>query len=108
MSSDAALKLVACQVAVSSPKLKAMLSGKDVYQNGGLHTGSSQNAFSNLPTYSCNCIGEVVRLSSLTDQICFGIIKRYDEYSRKHSIMFEDGTVKFLDMSKEDWEFVTL
>ena len=30
MSSDAALKLVACQVAVSSPKLKAMLSGKDV------------------------------------------------------------------------------
>jgi histone-lysine N-methyltransferase SETD2 len=30
MSSDAALKLVACQVAVSSPKLKAMMSGKDV------------------------------------------------------------------------------
>lgn len=30
MSSDAALKLVACQVAVSSPKLKAILSGKDV------------------------------------------------------------------------------
>ncbi|KAJ6309460.1 hypothetical protein OIU77_015257 [Salix suchowensis] len=105
MSSDAALKLVACQVAVSSPKLKAMLSGKDVYQYGGLHIGSSQNAFSNLPTYSCNCIGEVVRLSSRTDQIYFGIIKRYDEYSRKHSIMFEDGTVKFLDMSKEDWEF---
>ncbi|KAJ6734055.1 SET DOMAIN PROTEINS, partial [Salix purpurea] len=107
MSSDAALKLVACQVAVSSPKLKAMLSGKDVCICGCFMYGSSQNAFSNLPTYSCNCIGEVVRLSSLTDQICFGIIKRYDEYSRKHSIMFEDGTVKFLDMSKEDWEFVT-
>ena len=30
MSSDAALKLVACQVAVTSPKLKAILSGKDV------------------------------------------------------------------------------
>lgn len=30
ISSDAALKLVACQVAVSSPKLKAILSGKDV------------------------------------------------------------------------------
>ncbi|KAL9380217.1 hypothetical protein Peur_025874 [Populus x canadensis] len=108
MSSDAALKLVACQVAVSSPKLKAMLSGKDVYQNGGLDIGSSQHAFSSLPTYSCNCIGEVVRLSSRTDQIYFGIIKQYDEYSRKHSIMFEDGTVKFLDMSEEDWEFVTL
>ena len=30
ISSDAALKLVACQVAVSSPKLKAILSGRDV------------------------------------------------------------------------------
>lgn len=108
ISSDAALKLVACQVAVSSPKLKAMMSGKDVYQNGDLHMGSSQRALSSLPTYSCNCIGEVVRLSCRTDKIYFGIIKRYDKYSRKHSIMFEDGTVKFLDMSKEDWEFVTL
>ncbi|XP_057969983.1 histone-lysine N-methyltransferase ASHH3 isoform X2 [Malania oleifera] len=36
-SSDAALKLVACQVAVSSPKVKAILSGKYVHQNGGLH-----------------------------------------------------------------------
>lgn len=30
VSSDAALKLVACQVAVSSPTLKAVLFGKDV------------------------------------------------------------------------------
>lgn len=30
ISSDAALKLVACQVAVSSPKLKAIISAKDV------------------------------------------------------------------------------
>lgn len=29
-SSDAALKLVACQVAMSSPKMKAILSGKEV------------------------------------------------------------------------------
>ncbi|CAK7325030.1 unnamed protein product [Dovyalis caffra] len=108
MSSDAALKLVACQVAVSSPKLKAILSGTDVYQNGGLRIGSSQRALGSLPTYSRNCIGEVVRLSCHTDQTYFGIIKRYDKYSRKHSIMFEDGTVKFLDMSKEDWDFVTL
>ena len=34
MSSDAALKLVACQVAVSSPKLKAMKPGKDVCMCG--------------------------------------------------------------------------
>jgi hypothetical protein len=36
MSSDAALKLVAYQVAVSSPKLKAILSGKDVCIDGCL------------------------------------------------------------------------
>jgi len=39
MSSDAALKLVACQVAVSSPKLKAMLSAKDVCICGGFMCG---------------------------------------------------------------------
>ena len=36
MSSDAALKLVAYQVAVSSPKLKAILSGEDVCIGGCL------------------------------------------------------------------------
>lgn len=29
-SSDAALKLVACEVAINSPKVKAVVSGKDV------------------------------------------------------------------------------
>ncbi|KAF2325625.1 hypothetical protein GH714_031284 [Hevea brasiliensis] len=62
MSSDAALKLVACQVAVSSSKLKAILSGKDVYQNGGLHTGSSQHANSKQQKCSHNCIGEVIQI----------------------------------------------
>lgn len=62
----------------------------------------------------------------------FGIIKHFDKFSRKHSVrcvssslflvldmpyllyvmglqvMFEDGAVEFLDMSKEDWELVTL
>lgn len=36
ISSDAALKLVAYQVAVSSPKLKAILSGEDVCIGGCL------------------------------------------------------------------------
>lgn len=70
----------------------------------------------------------------------FGIIKRFDEYSKKHlvrsflsfsyydyyfifenikmiskssafmwsQVMFEDGDVEFLDLSKEDWELITL
>ncbi|KAJ9187169.1 hypothetical protein P3X46_002656 [Hevea brasiliensis] len=108
MSSDAALKLVACQVAVSSSKLKAILSGKDVYQNGGLHTGSSQHAHSKQQKCSHNCIGEVIQIFRPYNDRSFGMIKRFDKYSRKHAIMFEDGAVEFLDMSKEDWEFVTL
>lgn len=108
MSSVAALKLVACQVAVSSPKLKAILSAKDVYQNGGLHIGNSQPFHNQRGTRSCNCIGEVIRISRPTNQRSFGIIKRFDRYSKKHSIMFEDGGIEFLDMSKEEWELVTL
>ncbi|XP_059445829.1 histone-lysine N-methyltransferase ASHH3-like isoform X3 [Corylus avellana] len=104
MSSDAALKLVAYQVAVSSPKLKAILSGKD---NGGLHVGSSH--VRNEPkAFSRNCIGEVIRITRPMNERSFGIIKRFDKFSKKHSIMFEDGAVEFLDMTKEDWELAML
>ncbi|XP_028116599.1 histone-lysine N-methyltransferase ASHH3 isoform X2 [Camellia sinensis] len=106
-SSDAALKIVACQVAVSSPKVKAILSGKDVYRNGVLHIGSSRYD----PTRTRglhNCIGEVIRIARPMDKRSFGIIKRFDKNTRKHLIMFEDGGLEFLDMSREDWEFCTL
>ncbi|XP_022155984.1 histone-lysine N-methyltransferase ASHH3 isoform X4 [Momordica charantia] len=108
ISSDAALKLVACQVAVSSPKLKAILSGKDVYKNGALHVGSSRQACNQQVVHTYNCIGEVICIARPISGRSFGIIKRFDQYSRKHSIMFEDGNVEFLDMSKEDWEFARL
>ncbi|XP_065863054.1 histone-lysine N-methyltransferase ASHH3-like isoform X2 [Euphorbia lathyris] len=106
VSSDAALKLVACQMAGPSPKLKAILSGKDVHQNGGFHVGSSQHVSMNGHTYS-NCIGEVIRLSRSQNERSFGIIKRFDDHTRKHAIMFEDGVTEFLDLSKEDWELLT-
>ncbi|XP_022969811.1 histone-lysine N-methyltransferase ASHH3 isoform X1 [Cucurbita maxima] len=108
ISSDAALKLVACQVAVSSPKLKAILSGRDVIRNGTLHVGSSKQARSQQVVHAYNCIGEVIWIARPFSGRSFGIIKRFDQYSRKHSIMFEDGNVEFLDMSKEDWEFARL
>ncbi|KAG6732976.1 hypothetical protein I3842_01G203800 [Carya illinoinensis] len=91
MSSDAALKLVAYQV----------------YQNGGLHVGSS-NVCTLRGTCSHNCIGEVIRIIRPMNERSFGIIKHFDNFSQKHLIMFEDGAVEFLDMTKEDWEFVTL
>ncbi|KAJ7970077.1 Histone-lysine N-methyltransferase ASHH3 [Quillaja saponaria] len=106
MSSDAALKLVAYQVAVSSPKLKAFLSGKDVGENGGLHIGSSHVRTQQKSL--CNCIGQVIRITRPMNERSFAIIKRFDKLSKKHSIMFEDGRVEFLDMSKEDWELVSL
>ncbi|KAH1233893.1 Histone-lysine N-methyltransferase ASHH3 [Glycine max] len=87
LSSDATLKLVAYQV----------------YQNGGLQIGSSRVV--DQPKCLHNCIGEVIRIKQLGNER-FGIIKRFDKYSRKHSIMFEDGCVEIYDMSKEDWELV--
>ncbi|XP_057969982.1 histone-lysine N-methyltransferase ASHH3 isoform X1 [Malania oleifera] len=107
-SSDAALKLVACQVAVSSPKVKAILSGKYVHQNGGLHIGSSDHATKQQRSCSRNCIGELIRINRPINDRSFGIIKHFDNKSKKHTIMFEDGTIGFLDMSKEGWEFVSL
>lgn len=103
MCSEAALKLVACQVA---PKLEGVLSRNDVCQNGGLHAGNSR--YIRCQRSPHNCVGEVIRITRPMNERTFGIIRRFDNFSRKHSIMFEDGAVEFLDMSKEDWEFVTL
>ncbi|KAK8674759.1 hypothetical protein V6N13_032862 [Hibiscus sabdariffa] len=117
MSSDAALKLVACQVAVSSPTLKAVLFGKDylgmvfsglVLMNGSLPVGTSQHAYNQQQTHFRCCIGEVIKLSRPINDSYFGIIKRFDKYSKKHTVMFEHGGVEFLDLSKEDWELITL
>ncbi|KAM5548348.1 histone-lysine N-methyltransferase ASHH3 [Rosa sericea] len=110
MSSVAALKLVACQVAVSSPKVKTMLSAKDVYPNGGFPIGSSHpiRKDHNQGGTACNCIDEVIRICRPINQRSFGVIKRFDHHSKKHAIMFEDGGIEILDMSKEEWEFVTL
>ncbi|KAK3030883.1 hypothetical protein RJ639_037233 [Escallonia herrerae] len=144
-SSDAALKFVACQVAVTSPKVKAMLSGQDVrlskripaYRYGiswnlrllrsSRHDAHQRNQCSH------NCIGEVISIihpmgkrewedyleivegENYEDGLferhgrrSFGIVRRFDNHTRKHLIMFEDGRLEFLDMSKEDWEFCSL
>ncbi|KAM7278424.1 hypothetical protein ACFE04_005558 [Oxalis oulophora] len=107
LSSDAALKLVESQVA---PKSKAILSReKNVSQFEGLHTGSSNHVNNRKQPCSSNCIGEVIRLSRPMDNNRrFGIIKRFDSYTRKHAVMFEDGALEFFDLSKEDWELVAL
>ncbi|GER46072.1 histone-lysine N-methyltransferase ASHH3 [Striga asiatica] len=52
-----------------------------------------------------NCVGSVIRIYNFSDTRSFGIIRHFDNTTRKHLIMFEDGSSEFLDLSKEDWEF---
>lgn len=103
MLSEAALKVVACQVAVSSsPKFNALLARKDVHQNGDLHTGSHWHGQKEINCVG-NCIGQVVLITRYQCR-SFGIIERFDKYSKKHRIMFENGNHENLDMSKLDWK----
>ncbi|XP_024961937.1 histone-lysine N-methyltransferase ASHH3 isoform X1 [Cynara cardunculus var. scolymus] len=102
-SSDAALKIVACQVAINSPKVKAVLSGKDAYKNGVRQAGCSRHA-TDQTRIPHNCIGEVLRIAHRGSKRSFGIIKRFDVDTRKHLVMFEDGVVELLDLTQVDWE----
>ncbi|VVB03320.1 unnamed protein product [Arabis nemorensis] len=99
LASDEALNLVACEVAQTLPK---------VHQNGGIHEGKSWNNLRQGQICPRNCIGVVIRLSRSTSDRCFGLIRHFDEFTRKHSVMFEDGVTEFIDMSREDWEIATV
>ncbi|KAL8489826.1 hypothetical protein ACS0TY_025155 [Phlomoides rotata] len=104
-SSDAALKIVACQVAVNCPKAKAVESNKPVYTNGVPDVGFLRPDPSQRKKRRSNCIGSVIRFLHFSDIRSFGIIKRFDNTRRKHLVMFEDGSSEFLDLSKEKWQF---
>nr|XP_043632350.1 histone-lysine N-methyltransferase ASHH3-like isoform X2 [Erigeron canadensis] len=101
--SNAALKIVACQVAINSSKVKAVLSGKDAYKNGVRQAGGSRQASDQTRTSLC-CIGKVLMIVRPGPKSVFGIIKRFDVDSRKHLIMFEDGNSELLDLTQVDWE----
>ncbi|TMX00727.1 hypothetical protein EJD97_000246 [Solanum chilense] len=104
-ASDTALKIVACQVAATSPKLKALLSTRHVYQTGVPRIGSSGYDSDIKIRRPRSCIGQVIRIIRSSKTRSFGIVKRFDAITKKHFIMFEDGCVQYLDLSKEDWEF---
>ncbi|KAJ8774125.1 hypothetical protein K2173_009556 [Erythroxylum novogranatense] len=111
LSSDAALKIVARQV-VSSPKLKAVISGSDVYRNGGVKIGSSENIYRNQPMRPLNCIGRLIRVVCPSKRLHrserserFGMIRRFDNHTRKHTILFEKGS-EALDLSACKWELI--
>ncbi|CAN4110231.1 unnamed protein product [Withania somnifera] len=103
-SDAAALKIVACQVAATSPKLKALLSTCHVYQTGVPPMGCSVYDSDIKIRRPRNCIGQVIRIIRSSDPRSFGVVQRFDAITKRHLIMFEDGCVQYLDLSKEDWE----
>lgn len=88
-SSDAALKIVACQA----------------YQNGVRQTVYSRHA-TDEKSKPHNCMGEVLRIVGLASKRSFGIIKRFDLKTRKHLILFDDGVSELLDLAQVDWELL--
>ncbi|KAL1189573.1 putative histone-lysine N-methyltransferase ASHH4 [Cardamine amara subsp. amara] len=86
--SDEAGKAVACKVTWKTPKVKTR--------------GKSWN------NRSRNCIGVVIWLARPMNQWCFGIITQYDEFSRKHLVMYEDGVTEIIDMCREVWKIVAV
>ncbi|KAL0674600.1 hypothetical protein Bca4012_002581 [Brassica carinata] len=78
-----------------------------VHHNGDIHEGTLINNLSEEQSCPRTCIGVVIRLSRPTSDRCFGIIRRFHEVTRKHSVMFEDGVTEFIDLSKEDWEILS-
>ncbi|KAF5769437.1 putative [histone H3]-lysine(4) N-trimethyltransferase chromatin remodeling SET family [Helianthus annuus] len=102
-SSVAALKMVTCQVAINSPKVKALLSGKDAYNNGVRQAGCSMHAI-NQTRIPRNCIGQILVILRPGSENLYGSIKRYDTNTGKHLIMFQNGGTKLLDLSQVDFE----
>ncbi|KAL3347232.1 hypothetical protein AABB24_021091, partial [Solanum stoloniferum] len=103
-SSDAAaLKLVACQDSLTEVPPKGNWSFDSAWRI----------------QHPRNCTGQIIRIIRSSDQSpvdsleyripdvssSFGIIKQFDSSTKKHLIMFEDGSVEHLDLSKEDWGF---
>lgn len=107
-SSDAALHLVACQVAATSPKVRALLSAREAYLNGS-HPAAGNLCHDLVQRVRCphSCIGQVIRISHSSNDWSFGAIKLYNSTTRKHLILFEDGKNEYVDLSREDWQLCT-
>lgn len=100
-SSDAALQLVICEMAAS----KAALYGRDDLPNGRSDLGCSHLSIRRKKTTSQNCNDLPVRIWCSQDRRYYGgIIQEFNNYSRKHTIVREDGQVKILDISSTDWD----
>ncbi|KFK35205.1 hypothetical protein AALP_AA5G254200 [Arabis alpina] len=99
-SSSKAVKPMACKVTKKTPK-----GGKT---RGRRAAGQARNNHGHRKVCNRSCIGVVIWLARPMNQRCFGIIREFDEFTRKHLVMYEDGVTELIDMSREVWKFVTL
>ncbi|CAH8390714.1 unnamed protein product [Eruca vesicaria subsp. sativa] len=89
-------------------KSKVRFKLKYIRKNNLDATGQSRNYLSEGKTCRPNCIGVVFMLARPTNQRCFGIIRQFDEFSKKHLVTYEDGVTETIDMSREVWELITI
>ncbi|XP_047317125.1 histone-lysine N-methyltransferase ASHH3 isoform X3 [Impatiens glandulifera] len=122
-SSEETFKLVSAIVAArrSGKAAEASSSGKDdvthrneaaVYK-GGLRSHNNINNNQERRRLGHNCIDDIVRIAypaidvddgSSEETYRYGLIQQFDNKSRKHKILFEDGKTETLDLARESWD----
>ncbi|XP_078445531.1 histone-lysine N-methyltransferase ASHH3-like [Wolffia australiana] len=101
-----------CRKKLGSKPSKTIISSSDDNRFDMLNEGSflvnpRLNVHERMDGYLGNCIGKVVRLWCSHSRGYFGgIITNFDNQSREHTILFEDGHIECVNMSKEDWDFL--
>ncbi|KAH0884528.1 hypothetical protein HID58_060624, partial [Brassica napus] len=103
--SDEAVNLTACK-GVSDLESPQEADTPHVRENNLDALGQSQNNCGERKTCCPNCIGVVFMLARPTNKRCFGIIRQFDEVSKKHLVTYEDGVTKAIDMSREVWKLI--
>ncbi|CAF2113082.1 hypothetical protein YC2023_102862 [Brassica napus] len=97
--SDEAVNLTACKAVTWKPPKVRKKHNLDA-------SGQSRNTHGQRKICCPNCIGVVIMLARSTNQRCFGIIREFDECSRKHLVMYEDGVTETIDLSREVWKLI--
>nr|VDC63048.1 unnamed protein product [Brassica rapa] len=110
--SDEAVNLTACEAVTWKPPKVKKTRGRHAPEVRKTHnldaSGQSWNTRSQRKICCPNCIGVVIMLARSTNQRCFGIIREFDEGSRKHLVMYEDGVTETIDLSREVWKLIAV
>ncbi|KAL0653029.1 hypothetical protein Bca4012_095720 [Brassica carinata] len=104
--SDEAVNLTACKAVTWKPPKSSIYSSLDLvcYTQCGVRLKRLEvdTPPDNLGTLMAK--GKYVARTALV--WCFGIIREFDECSRKHLVMYEDGVTETIDLSREVWKLI--